>query len=501
MPQKTFPRPAHPLVAQNVFRARTYAFHEISSFPRARSLLPEPVLPQQPGWVEVYWRAWEIAWSNLRRPRPNSGFVANFIDTAFNNNTFMWDSCFMVQFGLYGRRAFDFMGTLDNFYAKQHDDGFICREISTESGEDFFFPFDPDSTGPNIFAWAEWNYYRQTGDQSRLALVLPPLIAYHHWLRAHRTWPSRLYWATGLSSGMDNQPRIPDSDRYHQHWTWMDANLQALINCRILSRIAQTVEKEELVADLAEERAFLLRQINTRFWNPETNFFHDLSPAGEFSMVKSVAAYWALLDKEIVPTDRLDAFLAPLRDVEMFNRPHRVPSISADSPGYNGETGNYWCGGVWPPTNYMVLQGLNRAGKSRLAHKIARNHIEQMYAVFRQTDILWENYAPESPAPGRPAKPNFVGWSGLGPIAMLFENIIGLRTDWPQRRLTWNRYLVGPEPAGVRNYPLGADGRLDMLADREKVEIETNQAFTLTIHDESGSLQTAVPVGKTTLKL
>jgi glycogen debranching enzyme len=268
-----------------------------------------------------------------------------------------------------------------------------------------------------------------------------------------------------------------------------------------LSRIAQTVEKEELVADLAEERAFLLRQINTRFWNPETNFFHDLSPAGEFSMVKSVAAYWALLDKEIVPTDRLDAFLAPLRDVEMFNRPHRVPSISADSPGYNGETGNYWCGGVWPPTNYMVLQGLNRAGKSRLAHKIARNHIEQMYAVFRQTDILWENYAPESPAPGQPAKPNFVGWSGLGPIAMLFENIIGLRTDWPQRRLTWNRYLVGPEPAGVRNYPLGADGRLDMLADREKVEIETNQAFTLTIHDESGSLQTAVPVGKTTLKL
>lgn len=501
MPQKTYPRPAEPLVAQNSFRARAYHLREILSFARARPLLPEPVLPHQPGWIEMYWRAWELAWSHLRRPRPENGFVANYIDTAFNENTFMWDSCFMVLFGLYGRRAFDFMGTLDNFYAKQHDDGYICREISTQNGDDFFFPFDPDSTGPNILAWAEWNYYRQTGDQSRLAGVLAPLMAYHRWLRAHRTWPSRLYWATGLSSGMDNQPRIPDSVRYHQHWTWLDTNLQAALNCRILGRIAQTVENTAFAEELADERTFLWREINDRLWNPATGFYHDLSPAGEFSSVKSIAAYWALLDIDMVPADRLETFLSPLRDIEMFNRPHRVPSISADSPGYAAETGNYWCGGVWPPMNYMVLNGVHEAGKPHLAYQIARSHLEHIYAVFRQTDTLWENYAPESEAAGRPAKPDFVGWSGLGPIAILLEDVIGLRVDWPQRRLTWNRYLVGNEPAGVRNYPLGANGRLDILAGGETVEIETDQAFTLTIRDMAGSLQTAVPAGKTTLQL
>ena len=36
---------------------------------------------------------------------------------------------FMTLFGRYGERAFTFMRTLDNFYAKQHPDGFICREI------------------------------------------------------------------------------------------------------------------------------------------------------------------------------------------------------------------------------------------------------------------------------------------------------------------------------------------------------------------------------------
>lgn len=501
MQPNTYPRPEEPLVRQNVFRTRTYRLQEIISFTRARSLLPEPVLPQQPGWVEMYWRAWELAWTRLRRPRPGTGLIANYIDTAFNDHTFMWDSCFMVLFGLYGRRVFDFMGTLDNFYAKQHDDGFICREIVTETGHDFFYPFDPDSTGPNILAWAEWNYYRQTGDQDRMAAVLPPLVAFHRWLRAHRTWPNRLYWTTGLSSGMDNQPRVPGGERHHQHWIWMDANIQAALNCHLLTRMARMLEETALAQEMADERAFLLREINERLWSPVTNFFHDLGPDGEHSPVKSIAAYWALQDKELVPADRLENFLSPIRDVEMFNRPHRIPSMSADSPGYDPETGNYWCGGVWPPTNHMVLSGLNRVGKSRLAHQIARNHIEQIYQVFRQTDTFWENYAPEHPGHGQPARPDFVGWSGLGPIAMLIEDVIGLRVDWPQRRLTWNRFLVSDDPVGVRNYPLGTSGRLMILADRENLEIDTDQSFTLIVNDDTGSLQMAIPTGKTSLKL
>lgn len=103
----------------------------------------------------MYNRAWEMGFSNLRQPEPESGFVSGFIDTAFNDNTFMWDSCFMMMFGRYAQRVFHFMGTLDNFYAKQHPDGFICREISTYSGSDLFMPLDPSGTGLPILAWTE----------------------------------------------------------------------------------------------------------------------------------------------------------------------------------------------------------------------------------------------------------------------------------------------------------------------------------------------------------
>ena len=171
-----------------------------------------------------------------------SGFVARFIDPAFNDCIFLWDSCFMTLFGRYGARAFPFIRTLDNFYAKQHPDGFICREIGRAQGDDRFPRFDPSSTGPNVLAWAEWEHYRNFGDADRLARVFPVLRAYHQWLRAYRTWPDGTYWSTGWGSGMDNQPRVPtgtpysDPERYHGRMTWVDVSLQQLLSARLLRR-------------------------------------------------------------------------------------------------------------------------------------------------------------------------------------------------------------------------------------------------------------------------
>ena len=470
MVSSMYPRPAEPLVSRNPFLDRTCHAPRVPAYGDVRPRLPVPILPEHASWVEMYWRAWELAWSNLRQARPLSGFIANFIDTAFNENTFMWDSAFMMQFGLYGRRAFYFMGTLDNFYAQQHRDGYICREINTQDGHDYFYPFDPNSTGPNILAWAEWNYFRASGDSSRLQDVFWPLLAYHRWQRANRTWPGGLYWATGLSSGMDNQTRVPDSMHHHRHWTWLDANLQAALNCLILWQMAELLGERDYVQELVQERVRLIHEINARMWNSGTNFYHDIDAEGRFSPVKSIGAYWALLDPEMIPPDRLAPFVKHLRDPLVFNRFHRIPSQAADSEGYESG-GGYWRGGVWSPTNYMALKGLRAVGQFPLAHEIAVNHLQRVGAVFERTDTFWENYAPESAAPGEPAKPNFVGWTGLTPIAMLLEDVIGLHVDWPQRRVTWDRQLATEAAYGVYQYPLGSTmigspARITPLADR-----------------------------------
>lgn len=64
------------------------------------------------------------------------------------------------------------------------------------------------------------------------------------------------------------------------------------------------------------------------------------------------------------------------------------------------------------------------------------------------------------PIPGEPSKADFVGWSGVGPIAVLFEYVFGLRADVPSGTLVWDVRLL--ERFGVKGYPWGVDGSIDV---------------------------------------
>lgn len=496
------PRPLNSLVERNPFRQRPLpdAATPIPPLAQIKEILPEPVLPEHEGWVALYWRAWEILWANLHQPTPESGFVSPYVASADSDYLWLWEAAMLTQPGLYGRRAFDFMGTLDNLYAHQYDDGFICRAINRQSGQDGYFPFDPNSAGPNLLACAEWRYFRLSGDDSRIPHVFWLLLALHEWYRDNRTWPGGGYWATGVSSQMDNQPRVPNSRDHHRHWTWVDATIQAALNCTCLAQMAAHLGEADLAIALKDEHLQLVELINRRLWNEDTQFYQDVSPDGRFSSIKSIGAYWALFDSGLVPEKRLNAFVQPLRENWAFNLPHRIPSISADSEAYNANTGNRWRGGVWPDMNFMALRGLRNVGQHGLAHAIACNHVQQVYQVYQDTGYLWDHYAPEAIAPGEPARKNALT-ACLTPIAMLLEDVIGLGTDWPHRRVYWDRRLDSDQVYGVRRYPLGDDGLLDVEGDRFRVTLTTNTPFTLVIRDAAQHLQTAVSAGSTTLDL
>jgi glycogen debranching enzyme len=229
-----------------------------------------------------------------------------------------------------------------------------------------------------------------------------------------------------------------------------------------------------------------------------TAFYHDELADGTLSSVQTIGAFWALL-AGVVPQERISSFVKHLEDPEKFGRPHRVPSLSADHPEYD-PGGGYWLGGVWPPTNYMVLRGLDRAGYNDLAHEISREDLDHVVGVFEQTGTLWENYAPERTAPGNRAKDDFVGWSGLAPVAGLFEYVFGLRADAPSRRLLWDVRLL--ERHGVYRYPFGRDGVLDLscatrssATEEPKIQVSSTVSLELVIRWEGGERTVAVPEG------
>ena len=112
-----------------------------------RAALPQPVLDARPDWLALYWRSWAIAFNKVRYPNTQSGLVP-FVDEGFSENIFQWDTCFMLTFLRYATHAMPVYGTLDNFYRKQHEDGFICREINEITGADFWPKDHPSGVNP-----------------------------------------------------------------------------------------------------------------------------------------------------------------------------------------------------------------------------------------------------------------------------------------------------------------------------------------------------------------
>ena len=112
------------------FYKNTYTPSELPRFEEAKAELPSPIWEENPEWVELYWKAWSIAFSNLQAPPPGSPLVANWIDEGLSPQIFQWDTHFMAMFGRYAHHVFPFIESHDNFYARQHEDGMICRVIN-----------------------------------------------------------------------------------------------------------------------------------------------------------------------------------------------------------------------------------------------------------------------------------------------------------------------------------------------------------------------------------
>ncbi|MBN2712665.1 MAG: glycoside hydrolase, partial [Planctomycetes bacterium] len=293
----------YPHVEQEIFKDNPFPGREMRAvtlpdFDKFYNQLPQPYWAGHDDALACYRKTWEIAYRNILSPKAGTGFVSPFIDTAFNGDLFMWDSSFILMFARYGKSAFDFQGTLDNFYAKQHNDGFISRQLNEETGAERFERHDPSSTGPNVMPWCEWEYYLNFGDKERLTNIFPALFAYHRWMRSYRSWPDGSYWSSGWGCGMDNQPRCPEDCNHsfhHGFMSWVDATAQALISAQYLLKMGKEIAAAYDLSDLDKEVKALTGYLNEKMWNEELGIYTDRFRDGSLSNVITVAGFWPIL--------------------------------------------------------------------------------------------------------------------------------------------------------------------------------------------------------------
>jgi glycogen debranching enzyme len=395
----------------------------------------------------MYWKCWSLAFDHLKAPAPQSHFVSDYLDEGFSPQIFQWDTIFMMMFARYAHREFPSIHSLDNFYVRQHPDGFICREIREADGEDLYWQGIQNAVNPPLFSWAEVEYSRVTGETSRFGKVIGILKKYAQWLESGRKKTGTahgLYWNTGLGSGMDNSPRHGSG--------WVDMSSQMVMMYRNLAIMSRVVGNQPEGAEFDRRANDISAKIQRFMWSERDGFYYDVDDAGTQVPVKTIAGFWPMI-AGIARRDQAERLVAHLKDAREFWRDVPFPSLPVDHPLYKSN-GGYWVGGVWAPTNVMIIKGLERYGFEDFASFATLQYLDGMQKVFRRTGTVWENYAPDAATPGEPAMPDFVGWSGCGPIQLLLEDVIGIRANGLADTLVWHLQRI--DRHGVEQLRFGA---------------------------------------------
>lgn len=478
------------------FYKKEYTPASLPSFEESRTLLPSPVWEDNPKWVDLYWRAWEIAFSNLKQPPASSPLVANWIDEGLSPQIFQWDTHFMVMFGRYAAHIFPFVESHDNFYARQHGNGMICRILNEADGADHHWGLGTNfarTINPPLFSWAEMEYFRFTKDTVRLSQIVEPIEKYIEWIEKNRKAEGTehmLYWSNGQASGMDNTPRdigrpAPDGDIHSatDAMGWIDMSSQIKMCYDNLSEICSILGQQKKAMEYRNRATRLSERINHYMWDEKSGLYYDVNTESQRTSWITSATFWPML-AGISSPEQTARLVDAIRNEELFWRRLPLPSLAANQPHYD-KCGRYWRGGVWAPTTYMTVKGLQKNGYEELASTIAHRNMVAMYKVYESTGTIWELYSAEMYMPATDAtgihmvKPDFVGWSGLIPISMFIENIIGINADASENTVVWRS--TGNGRHGIERLRFG-DIVTTLVRESKRIDVESNAGYRLVLN-------------------
>lgn len=135
--------------------------------------IPQPVYPNRE-MTELYHQTWEIAAGRVRKGPEGLPASPYMDENCYEDQIWIWDTCFMVLFAKYAPRAFPGIESLDNLYKPIHEKAATPLRIHLVDN-------------PPLFAWVEKEYFDFTGDKGRLNHLLNE----KRYLQKHFKWFAR----------------------------------------------------------------------------------------------------------------------------------------------------------------------------------------------------------------------------------------------------------------------------------------------------------------------
>ncbi|MDO5427127.1 MAG: trehalase family glycosidase [Coriobacteriia bacterium] len=99
-----------------------------------------------------------------------------------------------------------------------------------------------------------------------------------------------------------------------------------------------------------------------------------------------MAGFWPLL-AGICNEHQADALNSRLFDPNKFWTDIPFATLSKSDNRFSRQ-GYYWLGGVWAPTNYMVIKGLEKYGFIENSRLASEKYLDALVEVYKYTDTL-----------------------------------------------------------------------------------------------------------------
>lgn len=495
-----------------------------------RDFVPIPVCEDYPEYCDFYYKAWELAFDHVK-DIPGMPQTPYMDEALCKTQVWIWDSCFMALFCKYARSVFPGVETLNNFYEVLHGDKRLPEIIPDETepywtGAKKGEPYEIKvhiADNPPLFAWAEYENALMSGDTE----YIKDLLYKRRFLQKHYEWLENLkekmnirgvlcstHWLAekdgykweGGSSGMDNTPRgrLGESSKEHRpnnpNMLWLDAICQQALSAKLIAQMYA------LIGDKDGESEWICKYnqkkniVNTLYWDEKDQFYYDIdSNNHEFYKVKTIASYWTMTSG-IATTERAALLTDKLSDSDKFGGFVPLVTLARDDVDFR-PGGGYWRGSVWLPTGYATLKGLTAYGYHQKAHEISLKLLEHMYKTYTDFEphTIWECYSPTQYAPAtnevekvKYVRPDFCGWSALGPIAVLVEYVLGFHTiNAFTSTIEWEKPLGFDGETGIRNLHFG-NITTDITAKGNKVTVVSDGDYTLKIRSKEYEIKAGV---------
>lgn len=212
-------------------------------------------------------------------------------------------------------------------------------------------------------------------------------------------------------SGQDDLPNWDEASFDESSGTLtmncVDLNSLYTLDAWCLAQIARILDRRKEYEDYRVEYEQMKELINTYLWDEKEGFYFDRHWDGRFSTRKAASNFYPLIAR-IPDSKRALQMIKRLLNSKEFWGDYVVPTISRNDPAFKDQ--QYWRGTVWPPTNYLVYQGLKAYGFDAVASEFAKKSLALFLRTWENFQICPENFDSRT---GEPKGRRYQSWGPL----------------------------------------------------------------------------------------